>query len=376
MLSVLISFVVVLTVIVFVHEMGHFLIARHNGVKVSSFSIGFGPELFGWTDKKGTRWKVSGIPMGGYVMMAGDADATSVRSDTEGMTETEKSQTLMAKTPWQRIAIAFGGPLFNILFSLLVFFAIALGKGIPDMIPRVEHTLTESLAEKAGLQQGDIITAINGEPVPLVSVLGNLLNKYAGTEITLAFKRLNEEKQVKIPLFQESNNGERKSVNKLGIELFGDQIFTKTSFGKAVSHSFSTCFIMASSMLAGFGKSIQSLVTRKKGEAKLGGFLTIADQAHKSLAGGMAAFITFMAMLSLSLAIFNLLPIPVLDGGSIFLGFVEIIRGKPISPATIEKIYTGGLIVVGGLMLWALWNDVTSYGIKIWESLKHIFHSK
>lgn len=355
----IIPFIIALTVIVFVHELGHFLIARHNGVKVVTFSIGYGKELFGWTDKKGTRWRFSMLPFGGYVMMLGDADATSVRSNLDHVEENQKDQTLLSKTPLQRMCVSSGGPLMNIIFTLLIFMSIGLWKGIPDMTPSIQSVIADSIAQHAGLLAGDRITKVNDTPIQTLSQMKEALTKQQGHDVRLSYMRKDKEMEVRLPLYTLLPDGAKMPVNVIGITLAGDLVFTKASAWEAIAYGGQYCWSAAKGIVSGLTRAI----TGQKGGAKFGSILSIGDVAHSSMAHGMISFLHFMAMLSFSLAIFNLLPIPVLDGGSIMLSGVEWVRGKPLSDASINVVYTIGISVVALLMLWAMWNDLVRYHI-------------
>ena len=367
----LIPFIIVLTIIVFIHELGHFLIARANGVHVTAFSIGYGPEIFGWTDKKGTRWKFSWIPLGGYVMMLGDADPSSVKSKTDKLTKEEYNRTLTSKTPFQRIMVAFGGPLMNFIFSLFIFAFIGLWKGIPDMEPKIQSVVEGSIADVAGLKSGDIITGLNEDKIKLLSEMKRLLEKNSGSDVILHYKRGDENLSSNVQLY-ENVNGIKTPIKMLGISLSGNLVFTKANVLEAVLYGVKYCYASAVAIFSGIGKAIFG----KKDGAKLGGILSIGDVANKSMSGGFITFLNFLAMLSFSLGIFNLFPIPVLDGGSIVLNFVELVRGKPLSASAINVIYSLGLAAVLSLMIWATWNDFVNYGIvsKISSFFKNIFN--
>ncbi|MDR0632555.1 MAG: RIP metalloprotease [Holosporales bacterium] len=358
MAHAVVPFIIVLTIVVFIHEMGHFLIARYNGVHVTIFSIGYGPEICGWTDKRGTRWRISCIPFGGYVMMLGDADAASVKSSAEGVDAKDINQTLFAKSPLQRIMVAFGGPLVNLLFTILVFISIGVFEGIPDMKPEIQSVVAESVAQKCGLQKGDVLTGLDDDAISLVSDVKRLLEKHAGKDAVLHYKRGGNAYSTAVALYEKDGNT-KIQLKLLGVGFAGDLVFTKASFGEAVLFSLQSCWVAAGSMISGIFK----MITGKSDGAKVGGLLSIGDFAKKSMDGGLLAFLNFMAMLSFSLAILNLLPIPVLDGGNIMINFIELIRRKPLAPGTIGVIYTSGLVAVCGLMIFANWNDLVNYGV-------------
>jgi regulator of sigma E protease len=353
-----VPFIVVLLIIVFVHEMGHFLIARHNGIQVSTFSVGYGPELYGFTDKKGTRWRISAIPIGGYVMMLGDADATSVKSDLNDIDEDNKDRTLQSKTPLQRIMVAFGGPLFNFLFTMIIIAGISALKGIPDIRTCVQSVNVGSVAEKCGVQPGDVITGIGGTAVSKVSEMLKCLKASAGTDIELRFLRGDEEHVVSASLYELNENGKKIAINLLGVALSGEMVFEQVSFAKSISYAVEYCYVSIKSITAGLARAIMG----KKDGAKLGSVFSIGKDLNKSLKQGLVPFLSFMAMISLSLGFFNMLPIPVLDGGSIFLNSIELIIRRPLSAAVINVVYTIGLGIVASLMLFSLWNDFERFG--------------
>lgn len=355
----IIPFILALTIIVFVHELGHFLIARYHGVHVTTFSIGYGKELFGWTDRKGTRWRFSMIPLGGYVMMLGDADATSVRADLTQVEQERLHQTLPSKTPWQRLMVASGGPLMNVVFTLAVFILVGLWKGIPDMEPRIQSVVESSVASKGGLTAGDLITGINNEKIHTVTDMKKLLKRYKGQDITLHYRRNNQELSSPLALYNLESDGKKIPVEMLGVALQGELLFTKASFVEAIRYGGMYCYSSTVSILSGLSKAI----TGKKDGAKFGSILSIGDIANQSMAHGLISFLNFMAMLSFSLAIFNLLPIPVLDGGSIVLNLIEGIRGEPLSERLINIVYTIGIGIIAMIMLIAIWNDFVRYGV-------------
>jgi regulator of sigma E protease len=249
-------FIIVLTIVVFVHEMGHFLIARYNGVHVRAFSIGYGPEIFGWTDKKGTRWRLSWIPFGGYVMMLGDADAASIKSNTDGLEAEELKKTLTAKTPLQKMMVAFGGPLANIIFTLLAFVFMGVFEGIPEMKPQVKSVVAESIAQKCGLQDGDVLTGINGDSIQFVSKIKELLEKYAGKDVALHYKRNGEDCTTSASLYVIDKNGMKTPARVLGINFAGQIVFLEASLGEVVLHSLQSCWFSAVGMVSTIFKTI------------------------------------------------------------------------------------------------------------------------
>ncbi len=349
-------FIIVLTVIVFIHEMGHFLIARYNGVQVKTFSIGIGPELCGWTDKKGTRWRLSLLPFGGYVMMLGDDDATSVKADLSNVREEDKSKTLTSKTPFQRMAISFGGPLFNILLTIFITLGMGFFKGIPDSVPKIQEIMQDSPAQKAGLAVGDVILSLNDAEVRTLSQLPTVLKRFAGKNVTLVVQRGEEKVTLPLALYETTTEGKTVIKHSLGVTLGGELIFEQATFLQAFAYSLSYCWNMTTNTV----NALIGSFTGKSG-AKLGSVFSIGSAAKKTMSQGALSVLNFIGMLSFSLAFFNLLPIPALDGGSIFLNGLETILRRPLSENFIEWSYRIGLGCVALLMLWSLRNDFVHF---------------
>ncbi|MDR1907556.1 MAG: RIP metalloprotease [Holosporales bacterium] len=370
----ILPFLVVLLIIVFVHEMGHFLIARHYGVQVTTFSVGYGSELCGWTDKKGTRWRISSLPIGGYVMMLGDADATSVRADLDKVKDDDRSKTVHSKTPWQRIMISFGGPLFNLLFTIIVIASIGIWKGIPDVVPVIQSVSDNSVASKCGLQANDLITGLGDKTVTKLSEMSQYLKLYNGMDTEIHYRREGKDCVAPISLYELDSAGNKTPVSVLGVALSGEMIYEHVSPGKALLSALQYCYFSAKSTTRGLTK----MITRENNGAQLGGIFSIGEGVNKSLSMGIVPFFTFMAMLSFSLAFFNLLPIPVLDGGSIFLNTIELIIRRPISAMFTNVVYFIGMGVVGLMMIVALWNDVVRMGFvgKVVSFVQTLFGGK
>ena len=357
----LIPFIVILTILVFVHEMGHFLVARRNGVKVAVFSIGFGPEIFGWTDKHETRWRFSLTPLGGYVKMLGDADVSSGRADAsvDTLSEKEKQQTLHSKTPWQRVAVAVAGPAANYVFAIIVFSFLFIFKGVPTLPATVGKAEPGMIACEAGILAGDKIAKINGADVKDFDQLRHLIRENVGKDITVIINRQDEALTKNLSLYQlDPATGEKTPVAKLGIAP-GEPSYEPQNPLSAVIHAFSFTWNLSVDTL----KALGSLVMGQKGSGELGGILSIGDMAAQSTKSGMATVLWFMAILSINLGLINLLPIPVLDGGHIVLCTIEGIRGKAIGQKMQEYIFLAGFIVVGGTMVFATWNDLMRYKV-------------
>lgn len=356
-----IPFLIVLTILVFVHELGHYLVARYNKVKIEVFSIGFGPELFGWHDKAGTRWKFSIIPLGGYVRMYGDADASS-RPDTENlkkMGEDEQSMTLHGKRVSQRMAVSAAGPFANFLFAIIVLAGLFTIKGEPFLPPAIGAIIPGKIAEKAGLKEGDQILSLNGAQVKDFYELRHLNLSHKGKEVNLRIMRDGTEQTVHIEMMETDASGQKKPTSIMGIAPPLPQYLPLNplqAVGRATAKTWETCV----DALTGIGQ----MIVGKRSSEELGGILAIGDMAGKSAKSGVAALFFFMAFLSINLGLINLLPVPVLDGGHLLFYGIEAIRGKPVPEKIQEYAFMVGLAIVLGVMLMSTWNDVVRLILK------------
>lgn len=365
-LSYIIPFLVVLTIVVFIHELGHFLVARYNGVKVEVFSIGFGPELFGWDDSAGTRWKVSMIPLGGYIKMLGDADASSRPDEalTESLSAEDKAKTLQSKTVGQRIAVVTAGPAANYILAVVLMAGLFMYNGEPQFTNTIGKIAEHSVGYRAGLQAGDKITKINETSINKFTDLVDALKPLEGHEIQITVERegatspvvLNGE-MMKI----DPNTHEKKPIAQLGIAPSG-YTYEKHGALDSVKTAFSTVWNLSVKTLQSLGQMIMG----KRSADELGGILAIGEMAGKSAKSGFVDLIWFIALLSVNLGLINLLPIPVLDGGHILFYSIEGIRGKPVSPKVQEYAFLAGLVFVLSIMLFSTWNDLSRLKFFSW----------
>lgn len=345
------------------HEWGHFWIARRNKVKVEHFAIGFGPELVGFSDKHGTRWAFHLVPLGGYVKMLGDADATSATADNKAikkLTKEERQQTLHAKTPWQRIQVAAGGPLANFLFAIVamvIFFAV-LGKPI---LPPVIGTIDPAgIAAKHGLEKNDRIISINSEKIKCFEDILPFIRSEKHDMLSIEVLRHEKHISLQIPLIHtDKSTKEIKRTKILGIKPNPTQEYESIEFSQAVQSAFSTFWIMCKTIVVG----LTELITGQRKGDELGGIFAIGDMASQSAKLGFAGMLWFIIIMSINLGLINLFPIPVLDGGQILLNAIEWVIGKPI-PEKIQKYVFGtGFAVVICLMIYSTWNDLMRYKI-------------
>ena len=358
-------FLVVITVLVFVHEMGHYLVARWNGVKVEVFSIGFGPELLGWTDRVGTRWKLSLVPLGGYVRMYGDEDAAS--RPTKGVKNLPKSkETLHTKKPWQRIAVFFAGPGANYLFAIVVLFALYATSGQRHVPAEVSDVVPHSAAVKAGLRKGDLITKADGHTIHSFHDFQDYIVDHPGVAVTLDVTRKGKSIQLTAtPDAKEMKDrfGRVKKMGALGVMKGMTPVYQKLSLPEAALAAVRDTWGLSVRTLHDVGQMIMGL----RSSEELGGVLMIAKISGMAAQSGVESLIWLMALLSINLGLVNLFPIPMLDGGHIFLCLIEVIRGKPVSERVQDMAFRVGFVIVMAIMVFSLWNDLSHHlGVITW----------
>ena len=352
--SYLIPFLVVLTVLVFVHEFGHYWVARRNGVRVETFSIGFGPELFGFNDRHGTRWKFSVVPLGGYVKMFGDADAASTPSTgLDGMTEDQRAVSFHHKRVGQRAAIAAAGPVANFLFSIVVLFFLFMVGGHPFPPAVVGDVSPGGAAAEAGIRAGDRITSIDGTEVDRFAELGTVIRNGNGRPVTLGVDRDGQALSIDLTPRQETvptTDGGTATIWRLGIAADTGPYGVVEAARMSVSESWA--------IVSMIGKALGQIVTGQTGAENLGGTLRIAQMSGEVAQAGFVPLLWFMAILSINLGLINLVPIPILDGGHLLFCAIEAIRGRPLGARAQEYGFRLGLALVLTLMLFATWNDL------------------
>ncbi len=350
--------VVLLGILIFVHEFGHFLFAKLLGVKVLKFSLGFGPKLAGF--KKGdTEYLLSALPLGGYVKMLGE--------EQEELSESEKRFAFNFQPVWKRIAIVFAGPFFNVLLAFLIFCVLLAAKlpiNIPkfsDITPKVGAVMNDSPAAKAGIMPGDLITSINGKPVSTWMDLVAAVSTQPGHEISLTVKRGGGTLSFKLvpeAVREKTMEGKVVTVGRIGIERAGDAIpFYIIKAGSILAVPFKAS-AATYRLIVFIGQSVKSLITGVFSLSSIGGPITIVQESGKAASLGIFSYLMFMAFISINLAVLNLLPVPILDGGHIFFFAVEAVRGKPLSEATQANLQRLGLLLLVTLMAFAIRNDI------------------
>ncbi len=368
-------FLLVLSVLVFVHEWGHYIVARLCGVRVETFSIGFGRELFGRTDKNGTRWKFSLIPFGGFVQMFGDTDPTSSQHfqevQEEGqpprkLTAEERKVAFFTQNVAKRSAIVFAGPAINFLFAIIVLTLLYTVHGQPYTPPIAAAIMEGSPAEKAGLRPDDKIISIDGRSITNFSQIVQSVTVALNQEMEFTIVRSTGNGQwaedkpeiVKItPMLLEDKDrfGFKHSKGRIGIS-------SPKAAVAVLEHNLWTAFVSAVKETGSISydtlRGIGQMIMGTRSAEELGGVLRIGAYAGEFAQLGIISLITFMALLSVNLGLINLLPIPMLDGGHLFFYGIEALKGKPVSEKSQEYAFKTGFVFVIFLMLFATWNDL------------------
>lgn len=355
-----VPFVVILTVLVFVHEMGHYLVARWNGVRVEKFSIGFGPEMFGWDDQHGTRWKVSWIPLGGYVLFFGDASEASTpdRDALEGMSEEERAVAFQYKKLHQRAAIVAAGPLANFLLAIVALAILFYVYGRPETPAIIESVTPESAAELAGIMIGDRIIEIDGHAIERFEDVPLLISMRAEQEISIHVLRNGEFLElVATPSLKldEDRFGNKQARGYLGIAVINNPEYTQHGVIMSTWYAVERVGTLVSVTLQGLGQMIMGT----RGTEDLGGPIRIAQLSGQISELGMLALVQFSVLLSVNLGLLNLFPVPMLDGGHLLYYGFEAVRGKPLTEKIQEFGFRIGLAMILVLMVFATWNDLS-----------------
>lgn len=454
-----VPFIILLGILVFVHEFGHFIIARMLGVKVSAFSIGFGKELWHHIDKYGTNWRIAAIPLGGYCQFLGDADASSsTEVDTlSSLSDEDKKHAFALQKTWKKLAIVVAGPLFNYLFAIMIFISLFYSIGRIVYPSVVGGLISDGAAEQAGIQIGDKIISVNGKLTPdfqtisnevvlaeqdnikvlverqltiktkaedvsvtddngqetqkMLGILslpatknietgefiaapavvdnvvtdsaadkagfekGDILESINGVKLkdfndlkNYVAEHINEDFEIKVlrsivfdvtlkNTSYDTGNGQKIKRRMLGIQSSKDVTFTERDmpFSKAVKEGFKEAYSLTVTTL----RSVGQMITGKRGGDEVGGIIRIAEMSGDiSKTGGILSFIYFMALLSVNLGLINLLPIPVLDGGHVVIFIIEMITRRELKTEIKEYIFKFGLLLILGIMVLATWNDI------------------
>ncbi len=362
LVGTIIPFLFVLTVVVFVHEMGHYLVGRWCGIGASAFSIGFGPELIGFTDKHGTRWKLSAIPLGGYVKFLGDESATSspVGVDNSNLSAEEQSRAFHTQPVRKRAATVFAGPAFNIILTVVIFsvFFALYGRQIAD--PLVAGVQPGSPAAEAGFEPGDRFVSVEGQKITTFSDVQRIVSGRSGDELDFTVERGGKMVDLKAtPALVERTDplGNKVKMGAIGVETtqaVGN--FRRIEYGPL--ESVGQAIVETGHIISRTGEFFQRFAVGREDKCQLGGPVKIANMAGKAASQGFDWLIQLTAMLSIGIGLLNLFPLPPLDGGHLVFYAVEAIKGSPVSVGAQEIFYRVGFLVVMGFMGFVLFNDL------------------
>ena len=384
MLTYIIPFLILLTIVVFIHEYGHYYFARKYGVGVTAFSVGFGKELFGWTDKSGTRWKFSAIPFGGYVKFFGDHNVFSDFNKEElrkQYSEEDQKKLLAFKPLYQRNLIAFGGPLANFILAFVIFLSVFMFVGKDFTPAKIAEVQKESPAETYGLKKNDIFLNIDGNKVESVLDVAKFITLSNDDFIEFIVLRNNDEYTLKVkPNLVESTDDFENPFEKrmVGIQIgANNNTINHVKLGptKAAYYSAKEIIFVSQKTLSMIWGYIQKLWGKGYGDVRqLGGPIKIAQISGDVAKMGLLPFVIIIAYISISLGLFNLFPIPLLDGGHIALNTIEGIRGKEFNKGTIDTTFRIGFSIVITLMVFTTINDIYNSHEKISAYFKAFFN--
>jgi len=361
-LLTLLAFLIVIGVLVFVHEMGHYLVGRWCGVKADTFAIGFGKEIVGWTDKRGTRWKICMLPLGGYVQFAGDMDPSGMKSkEWLSLPAAERNQTFQSKSLWQRAAIVFAGPAINFLFAILIIIGFVIAYGTSATLPVASQISPNSTAAAIGMKPGDRVISVDGQKIELFEDLRQKIMLLPEKNVEIVYER----------------DGQRiVREGKTGVQILKDRFGNEYRLGLLGMSSSEVQWrevspleapVVAVQKTIGIVDQITTtlgqVITGKRSIKELGGPLKIAQVSGEQFKLGLESFILFVALISINLGFINLLPIPMLDGGHLMFYAIEAVRRKPANAKVQEWAFRSGLALVMVFMLVVTFNDLSSFGL-------------
>jgi regulator of sigma E protease len=361
---VLVAFICALGPLVFFHELGHYLVARLFKIPAETFSIGFGRELIGWTDRQGTRWKVSWLPLGGYVKFVGDMGPTSNPGDLDHIPPHLRDRAFQIRPVWQRFLVVLAGPMANFLLAIVIFASFFATVGAPTS--SVVGAITpRSPAAHAGIRPGDRIVSLAGRPTPTFSDLFYATAVRPGETVIVQVERDGITTNLRLTLgvdTLQSANGQKLKRGILGIAA-NRSALQPMPIAKAIPEAVDQTFRLTGAIIDGLGQMLRGYVSPKQ----IGGPISIAKVAGDVATLGPLEFVGLLALLSINLGFINLLPVPMLDGGHLFFYLIEAVRRRPISVATLDWAFRGGLALILTLLLFATGND-----LGLWNTLERL----
>jgi regulator of sigma E protease len=351
------AFVVVLGVLVFFHELGHYLAARWRGVYVEAFSIGFGQSIASWHDRLGTQWRISWLPLGGYVKMHGQESPEEVSEEVRA--SWKPGRTFHEKSVLSRAIIVAAGPLANFILAMVLFAGLFMVVGRPVTSPVIGEVLPNGAAARAGLLANDRIEAIAGQPIRSFEDIQRIITARPLETLTVTVLRDGADKDVPVVTEAREANGHR--IGLLGIRG-GAVDYQSQSIPQALWGGVTQTWTVTVDTFSGLAQ----MISGQRGTEELGGPLRIAQLSGQVAELGVSNLVSFIAVLSVNLGLINLFPVPVLDGGHLLFYLVEAVRGRPLPRRAQEYSFRAGIAVLGGLFIFATWNDLTHIGLFRW----------
>ncbi|HEY0625926.1 MAG TPA: RIP metalloprotease RseP [Allosphingosinicella sp.] len=364
--STILSFLACIGPLIFIHELGHYFVGRWFGVKAETFSIGFGREIAGWTDRRGTRWKIGWMPLGGYVKFKGDMNPASQPSpEWLALPPEERAQTFQAKPVWQRFLIVAAGPFTNLLAAVLLFMGIFGALGYPTTPPVVTGVVEGAAADRAGIAPGDRLVSLNGKHVRNFAEVREYVMLRPSEQIQVTVDRNGQ--RLTVPVTSGSDTARDQFGNEARIGTLGVQSnalkLEKLPLSRLPDEAVRQTWSSLQQMVVALGQFIQG----ERSVKELGGPLKIAQISGQQASLGWLPFFWLMAIISINLGFINLLPIPLLDGGHLLFYLIEGVRRKPLRPEAQEWAFRTGLAALLALMIFVTLNDLASFGV--WNRL-------
>jgi regulator of sigma E protease len=364
----LVAFLCALGPLVFFHELGHYLVARWFGIPAETFSIGFGHEVVGWTDKQGTRWKVGWLPLGGYVKFVGDMSPASNPADLNAIPPEYRDRAFQVRPVWQRFLVVLAGPAANFLLAIMIIAGFLAAYGVASTPNVVVGTLPNSAAQKAGLVPGDHIVSIAGRSTESFEDIAQLTSLYPDQDVALEVVRNDRTHALKVHLGAQVTKdafGQQYRIGLLGIPRPPSR-YEKVPVAQVLPVAVERTAFLTRSMAEG----VWQIVTGRRSAKDLGGPIKMAQIAGQQASLGVEDFIVLAALFSINLGFINLLPVPMLDGGHLFFYAVEAVRRRPVSARALDWAFRGGLALILALVVFTTINDLGSIGL--WDRLQRL----
>jgi len=365
---ILVAFICALGPLVFFHELGHYLVARMFGIPAETFSIGFGREIAGWSDRRGTRWKIGWLPLGGYVRFVGDMSPAGDPAELESVPPHLRDKVFQVRPVWQRFLVVLAGPAANFLLAILIFAAFFVAIGMPSTPNRVASIMPASVAQQAGLQVGDRIVAIAGRSTPTFEDILQTVVLRPNEQVQLDIVRGGQHQAVTVRLRSERQRdrfGQTFVIGRLGVMGEG-RVYARPPVTELIPSATVYTYRVTRSMLDG----LVQIITGRRSIEDLGGPIKIAQIAGQQASVGFPEFVQLLAFFSINLGFINLLPVPMLDGGHLLFYAVEAVRRRPVSARALDWAFRGGLALILALVLFTTVNDLGSVGL--WDRLQRL----